>query len=151
MKISVLAIGKLRGTEAAWCAEYQKRLKGAVTIKEMTVSKNLAPAETQRTEADVLLDAIPPKSFVVLLDERGKDLSSRDLAAKIDGWLEQGLAHLVFLIGGADGVTDGVRERADFILGFGHLTWPHRLARVMLLEQLYRARQISSGHPYHRD
>jgi 23S rRNA (pseudouridine1915-N3)-methyltransferase len=78
-------------------------------------------------------------------------MSSRDFAAKIKGWQEQGLAHLVFLIGGADGVTDDVRKQADFSLGFGRLTWPHRLVRVMLLEQLYRAQQINAGHPYHRD
>lgn len=151
MKTLILAIGKLRGPEAEWCAEYEKRLKGDVTIKEMTASKNLPPAETQRAEAELLLKATPVKSTVVLLDERGKDLSSRDFAAKTKGWQETGLAHLVFLIGGADGVTDDVRGKADFILGFGRLTWPHRLVRVMLLEQLYRAQQINAGHPYHRD
>lgn len=151
MKTLILAIGKLRGFEAEWCAEYQKRLKGDVAVKEMAASKNLAPAETQRAEADLLLEALPPKSCVVLLDERGKDMPSRDFAAKIKNWQEQGLSHLVFLIGGADGVTDEVRAKAGFTLGFGRLTWPHRLVRVMLLEQLYRAQQINAGHPYHRD
>jgi len=151
LKTLILAIGKLRGFEAEWCAEYQKRLKGDVAVKEMAASKNLAPAETQRAEADLLLEALPPKSCVVLLDERGKDMPSRDFAAKIKNWQEQGLSHLVFLIGGADGVTDEVRAKAGFTLGFGRLTWPHRLVRVMLLEQLYRAQQINAGHPYHRD
>jgi 23S rRNA (pseudouridine1915-N3)-methyltransferase len=151
MKTTILAIGKMRGSEAEWCAEYQKRLKGDVAVKEMAASKNLPAAETQRAEADLLLKNIPPKSFVVLLDERGKDMPSRDLAAKIKNWQEQGMANLVFLIGGADGVTDEVRKRADFTVGFGRLTWPHRLVRVMLLEQLYRAQQINAGHPYHRD
>jgi 23S rRNA (pseudouridine1915-N3)-methyltransferase len=151
MKTTILAIGKLRGPEAEACAEYQKRLKGDVVIREMAASRNLPPAETARAEAVLLLKAVPPKSFVVLLDERGKDMSSREMAAKIKGWQEQGIANLVFLIGGADGVTDEVRQRANFTLGFGRLTWPHRLARVMLLEQLYRAQQINAGHPYHRD
>jgi 23S rRNA (pseudouridine1915-N3)-methyltransferase len=151
MKTLVLAIGKLRGPEAEWCAEYQKRLKGDVVIKEMAASKNLAPAETQRAEAALLLNALPPKSFVVLLDERGKDRTSRELAAQIKVWQERGFANLAFLIGGADGVTDEVRSRANVTLGFGRLTWPHRLVRVMLLEQLYRAQQINAGHPYHRD
>lgn len=150
MKTLILALGKLRGGEAEWCDEYLKRLKGSVAVKEMAVSKNLPPAETQKTEADLLLAAIPPKSFVVLLDERGKDMSSRDFAAKMSSWQEQG-ANLVFLIGGADGVTDKVRSVAQFTVGFGKLTWPHRLVRVMLLEQLYRAQQIIAGHPYHRD
>jgi 23S rRNA (pseudouridine1915-N3)-methyltransferase len=150
MKTLILALGKLRGGEAEWCDEYLKRLKGSVTIKEMAASKNLPPDVTQKTEAELLLQAIPPKSFVIVLDERGKDLSSRDFAGKIAGWQEQGQS-LVFLIGGADGVTDKVRAAAQFTLGFGKLTWPHRLVRVMLLEQLYRAQQINAGHPYHRD
>jgi 23S rRNA (pseudouridine1915-N3)-methyltransferase len=151
VKISILAIGKLRGPEAEWCAEYQKRLKCNLTIKEMAASRSLPPTETQNAEAELLLKAIPPKSFVVLLDERGKDLSSRELAAQIKKWQEQNPAHLVFLIGGADGVTDTVRKQAEFTLGLGRATWPHRLVRVMLLEQLYRAQQIDVGHPYHRD
>ncbi len=151
MKTLILAIGKLRGPEAEWSAEYQKRMKGEVIIKEMAASKNLSPAETQRAEADMLLKAIPPQSIVVLLDERGKDMPSRDFAAKVKAWQETGLSQLVFLIGGADGVTDDVRSKASFTLGFGCLTWPHRLVRVMLLEQLYRAQQINIGHPYHRD
>lgn len=151
MKTLILAIGKMRGTEAEWCAEYQKRLKGEVEIKEMAASKNLPAAATQRAEAELLQKNIPAKSFVVLCDERGKDMPSRDFAAKIKTWQEQGMASLVFLIGGADGVTDDVRKCASFTLGFGRLTWPHRLVRVMLLEQLYRAQQINAGHPYHRD
>lgn len=151
MKTTVLALGKLRGAEAEWCAEYLKRLKGDTVVREMAASKNLPPAETQKAEADLLLKAIPPKSFVVLCDERGKDLTSRELAAKIASWQEQGHSDLVFLIGGADGVTDDVRQRAQFTLGFGRATWPHRLVRVMLLEQIYRAQQINAGHPYHRD
>ena len=151
MKTLILAIGKLRGPEAEWSAEYQKRMKGDVVIKEMAASKNLSPAETQRAEAELLLKAIPAQSVVVLLDERGQDMSSRDFAAKMKAWQEAGLSHLVFLIGGADGVTDDVRAKASFTLGFGRLTWPHRLVRVMLLEQLYRAQQINIGHPYHRD
>lgn len=146
----ILAIGKLRGAEAELCAEYLKRLKGEIVVREIAAPKSLPPGAAQKAEAELLLKAIPPKSFVVLLDERGKDLSSREFAAKLESWLTQrdGLA---FIIGGADGVTDGVRARADFTLGLGRATWPHRLARVMLLEQLYRAQQINAGHPYHRD
>lgn len=151
MKISILAIGKARGVEAEWAQEYQKRLGPSVAVHEFAASKSLPPVETQRAEAQFLLKAIPPKGFVVLLDERGKDLSSRDVAAKISAWQDQGTSDLVFIIGGADGVTDDVRAAAHFTLGFGRLTWPHRLVRVMLLEQIYRAKQIIAGHPYHRD
>lgn len=151
MKLSLLAIGKARGVEAEWCAEYLKRLGSDVVVREFAASKSLPPAETQRAEAQLLLKALPPKAFVVLLDERGKDMTSRDFAAKLSTWQEQGHADLAFLIGGADGVTDEIRAKANFTLGFGRLTWPHRLVRVMVLEQIYRARQIIAGHPYHRD
>ncbi len=151
MKITILAIGKARGVEAEWGAEYQKRLGDSVSVKEFAVSKSLPPAEAQKAEAQLLIKNIPVKSFVVLLDERGKDMTSRELAGKVSEWQDRGVGDLVFIIGGADGVTDDVRKRADFTLGFGRLTWPHRLVRVMLLEQIYRARQILAGHPYHRD
>ena len=151
MKITLLAIGKARGVEAEWAQEYQKRLGASVEIHEFAAPKSLPPAETQKAEAQLLLKAIPDKSFVVLLDERGKDLSSRDFAAKLSNWQDQGTSNLVFLIGGADGVTEEIRKRANFMLCFGKLTWPHRLVRVMLLEQIYRAKQIIAGHPYHRD
>lgn len=151
MKITVLAIGKARGVEAEWGAEYLKRLGSSVTVHEFAAPKSLPPEATQKAEAQLLLKAIPAKGFVVLLDERGKDISSRDFAAKLSGWQDQGISDLVFIIGGADGVLPEIREKADFTLGFGKLTWPHRLVRVMLLEQIYRARQIIAGHPYHRD
>jgi 23S rRNA (pseudouridine1915-N3)-methyltransferase len=151
MKQTIIAIGKLRSNEAAWCAEYVKRLKNEVAVKEFAVSKSLPPKDAQHAEAALLLGAIPAKAFAVLLDERGKDLSSRELAGTIVSWHALGHAELVFIIGGADGVTDKVRQRADFTLSFGHATWPHRLIRVMLLEQIYRAQQIQIGHPYHRD
>lgn len=143
MKTTLLALGRLRGPCAELCAEYTKRLAGAVTIRELT-------APTQKAEGEALLAALPAKAFVVLLDEHGKDLTSRELAAKLASWQEQG-RDLAFVIGGADGLTDEVKARGDFMLGLGRKTWPHALVRVMLLEQLYRAQQINSGHPYHRD
>lgn len=144
MKLHILAIGKLRDAYAELCAEYAKRLSGSIKIKELT-------AATQKAEGRALLEALPTKAFVVILDEHGKDLSSRELAAKLEGWQNQSLNDLAFIIGGADGLTAEVKEKANFVLGLGKKTWPHKLVRVMLLEQLYRAQQINSGHPYHRD
>ncbi len=145
MKLSLLAVGKLRGPEAELCAEYEKRLtSGGIKIRELT-------APNQKAEGAAILEAVPAKAFVVLLDERGKDLSSRELAEKLKIWQEQGQTDLVFVIGGADGLTDELKARGNFTLGLGRKTWPHKLARVMLLEQLYRAQQINAGHPYHRD
>lgn len=151
MKITVLAIGKARGVEAQWCNEYLKRLGAGVNVQEFAASKSLPALETQKAEAQFLIKAIPAKATVVVLDERGSAPTSRDFAAKLAAWQDAGVGDLVFMIGGADGVTDDVRRRADYMLGFGRLTWPHRLVRVMLLEQIYRARQIIAGHPYHRD
>lgn len=151
MKILVLAIGKLRGAEAEWCAEYQKRIGKDLQIAEKSAPKSLPPAATQKWEQDELLGMLPDRATLVLLDERGKDMPSRDFAAKFGQWRDQGVTQLTFMIGGADGVTDDIRKRADFTLSFGRLTWPHRLVRVMLLEQIYRAQQILAGHPYHRD
>ncbi|MDD3030476.1 MAG: 23S rRNA (pseudouridine(1915)-N(3))-methyltransferase RlmH [Alphaproteobacteria bacterium] len=148
MKTLILAIGKLRGPEAAWCDEYLKRLGKTVEVRAFTVSSSLPPLEAQKAEAQLLLKAIPEKSFVVLLDERGRTLTSPDLANKLTQWHARGT--VTFIIGGPDGVTEEIKTRADFTMCFGAMTWPHKLARVMLLEQLYRAQQIQAGHPYHR-
>ena len=144
MKTHILAIGRLRGAHAELCAEYAKRLTDPVIIKELT-------APTAEGEGRALLAALPPKALVVVLDEHGKDLSSRELAAKLAGWKDQGMRDIAFVIGGADGLSEAVKAKAGFTLGLGRKTWPHKLARVMLLEQLYRVQQINSGHPYHRD
>lgn len=144
MKIQILAVGKLRGAYAELCEDYRKRLTSDVTLKEISTS-------TQRDECATLLKALPPKGIVVALDETGQDLTSRAFATKLQKWQEQAHSNLTFIIGGADGLDEALRERADLLLNFGHLTWPHKLVRVMLLEQLYRAETIISGHPYHRD
>lgn len=144
MKLGLIAVGKVRGAYAELVAEYIKRLVGGLSVRELA-------APNQKAEGAAILAAIPSKATVVLLDERGKDLSSRELAEKIADWQDRGVGELVFVIGGADGLTDEVRVRGDFTLGLGHKTWPHKMVRVMLVEQLYRAQQINNGHPYHRD
>lgn len=144
MKIHVLAVGKMRGPESDLCEEYLKRMVIPVTVKEI-------PTGTQATENDLLHKAIPPKAVKVVLDERGKDLSSREFAQIMGHWLESGIKEIVFIIGGADGLTDDIKRQADKTISLGRQTWPHKLVRVMLLEQLYRFQQINAGHPYHRD
>ena len=144
MKLTLIAVGKVRGAYGEMAAEYAKRLAGTFTVRELS-------APTQKAEGAAILATMPAKATVVLLDERGKDLSSRELADKIKAWQDGGASELAFIIGGADGVTDEVRARADFTLGLGRKTWPHKMVRVMLIEQLYRAQQINNGHPYHRD
>jgi len=106
-------------------------------------------ASTSLQEAPLILKHIPDKAFVIALDERGESFSSLDFAKKITKWGDAA-PELVFLIGGADGFDKTVREKANFLLSFGKQTWPHMMVRVMLLEQIYRAQQITAGHPYHR-
>jgi len=98
-----------------------------------------------------MLAALPAGAQLVALDARGEAWTSRDFARRIAAWRDAGVPHVAFAIGGADGLGDAVIARAAAVLSFGAMTWPHLLARVMLLEQLYRARQILAGHPYHRE
>jgi len=144
MKLTLIAVGKARGAFGELCAEYVKRLSGELVVREIV-------AANARAETAAILAAIPQRARVVVLDERGHDLTSRELADKITSWQDQSVSEVAFIIGGADGLSDEVKARGDFVLGLGRKTWPHKLARVMLIEQLYRAQKINSGHPYHRD
>ena len=108
-----------------------------------------SPVEIRRREAITLLGAVPADALAVGLDRTGLTLSSLEFASRLDAWLAGGRP-VVFLIGGAEGFDPSVRARAATLVSFGPQTWPHLLARVMLLEQLWRARSISAGHPYHR-
>ena len=145
----VVAIGRSRdGPETALFARYAARIRPALTLTELPDGKG-APAEIKRREGEALLAALPVQAFVVALDLGGERLDSSAFAARLDGWL--GLARSVnFVIGGAEGLDRPVLARADVALSLGWMTWPHLLARAMLAEQIYRARAISSGHPYHR-
>ena len=87
----------------------------------------------------------------VVLDERGRQLGSGEFARLLERWRDDGVRETRFLIGAADGHDGALRDGADLLLGFGPMTWPHMLARVMLVEQLWRATSIASGHPYHRE
>jgi 23S rRNA (pseudouridine1915-N3)-methyltransferase len=107
------------------------------------------PAEKKRREATRLLAALPAAAFVVALDEKGEQYGSETFTALLTRWLESGRP-LAFVIGGADGLDARVTHRADHVMSLGRMTWPHMLLRVMLAEQLYRARAIATGHPYHR-
>ena len=101
-------------------------------------------------EAALLEKAIPSGALICCLDERGKVMSSPDFADQLGQWRDNGRQDVAFVIGGADGIDPALRERADALLSFGKMVWPHMLVRVMLSEQLYRAASILSGAPYHR-
>lgn len=145
MKIELLAAGRLRkGAHFDLFEDYRKRLSWTFIHTEIEARNT---AEEQRA----IGERISPSAYVIALDERGKSLSSRELSQKISELGLYGRSHLQFVIGGADGLGDDLRARADLLLSFGRLTWPHMLARVMLLEQIYRCQQIQAQHPYHRD
>ena len=114
---------------------------------------NPSPAEKQQVlerETQRLLAIIPANSYVILLDVIGKQLSSPDLAAKLDELALAGNSHITFVIGGAFGYTDALRKRADLVLSFSKMTFPHQLMRVILAEQIYRSYRIIHGEPYHK-
>ena len=145
----LIAVGRMRpGPEAELCARYVARLRPKLTVTELPDGHG-APAEVKRREAVSLLSAITPDVFAVALDLGRPAPSSEGFSTLLEGWLGLGRP-LAFLIGGAEGLASSVLSRADHVLSLGPLTWPHLLARVMLVEQLYRARAIAAGHPYHR-
>ena len=132
-------------------ALYAGRIVPPPAIVELEEKRRLPPEQLKSREAELILAALPPGATLVALDERGAPWTSRDLADRLAAWRDAGVPALVFALGGADGLGGAVIERAAAVLSLGRMTWPHLLARSMLLEQLYRAQQILAGHPYHRD
>jgi 23S rRNA (pseudouridine1915-N3)-methyltransferase len=154
MRVSIIAVGKWKaGPERDLFAEYAGRLTLSLSLKEVEEHRKVPPAQLPAREGELLLAALPKASaglFVVALDQRGKALSSEQLANHVRQWRDGGIDDLVFLIGGADGLSVAVRQKANFVLSFGAMTWPHLLVRTLLAEQLYRVQSILTGHPYHR-
>ena len=126
--------------------EWKFRLDVIPTVRR---SKNDKSRQAMEAEGDLILGKLDQSEQVVLLDERGKQLSSKGLAEKLSGWQIDG-RNLCFVIGGPDGVADACKQRADFAWSLSQLTLPHGLARVLFAEQLYRAHSLHTGHPYHR-
>ena len=152
MRLTLIAVGRARrGPEHDLFQHYQKRLKPPLDRVEVEEKRPLAGAELMAREADLLLARLPDGAHAIALDERGKAMASRDFADMLGALADQGTRDLCFLIGGADGLDERVRARAQRIVSFGPQTWPHMLVRAMLAEQVYRAQSILVGHPYHRD
>lgn len=152
MRIHIIAVGRAkRGPEKDLFDAYLGRMRWPVKLHEVEEKKPLSGPELKAREADLLLGALPDGAVVIALDERGKALGSVDLSRRLSDWQDMGRAEIAFIIGGADGLDDRVRQRAELTLNFGKLTWPHMLVRAMLAEQVYRCQQIQAGHPYHRE
>jgi 23S rRNA (pseudouridine1915-N3)-methyltransferase len=138
MLLHVIARGKIaRSPEAELVARYERRIAWPVRLTELPETGGRIP------------DPLTPLR-TVLLDEKGRDMSSEALASQLEQWRDGGIRECRFVIGAADGHSEDERQVADMLLSFGKATWPHLLVRAMLLEQLFRATSILAGHPYHR-
>jgi 23S rRNA (pseudouridine1915-N3)-methyltransferase len=147
-----VAIGRLRsGPLPELSSLYAGRIAPPPAIVELEARQRLPPPALKQREAELILAALPPDAPLIALDEHGELWSSRDFAGRLGRWRDKGVGELAFAIGGAEGLGAAVLDRAQAILSLGPMTWPHLLARSMLLEQLYRAQQILAGHPYHRE
>ena len=139
MRLHIIARGKIgRGPEAELVDRYLQRIAWPVKLTELPDRGGRIPPSADN-------------SVTILLDEKGEQLSSVDLARRLERWRDDGRREARFLIGAADGFGDDDRSQADLLLAFGRSTWPHLLARVMLAEQLFRSTSILANHPYHRD
>lgn len=148
-------MGRLgRNAEAGLVADYLQRATNtgrALALGPARLIEVEAKSSDKASESRLLLDQVAPGAAVFACDERAAPQSSRQFAERLARIRDQGAPRAVFLIGGADGLTDEVRTRADHLLSFGAFTWPHALARVLLAEQIYRATTILAGSPYHRE
>jgi len=150
MKFRFIWIGKTKDRD--WKAlqdEYLKRLSHFVRCEIIEI-RDSAPHDTKEMEGKRFLNLLNPKNFVCLLDVSGRQMSSNDLAREIEKWQLRGTKEVTFLIGGADGVSAEIGEFADFRLSLSFMTFTHDMARVILLEQLYRAFSIINGFPYQK-
>ena len=160
MKLRIVAIGhKASAWVSAGFEEYARRMPREARIELTEVKpgarggQNPSEATVERllaSEKERILAAVPTGSVKIALDERGKALSTADLARKLAGWMQEG-RDVAFLIGSADGLDAGLKKEADLLLSLSAMTLPHALVRVLLAEQLYRALSLLQNHPYHRE
>jgi len=159
MRIIVIAIGRLKqGPERELAERYRDRFGDigrklgfrGLEIHEIPESRARDVAARMADEAAAIAALIPDKSSIIALDERGETIDSATFARHLGRWRDESVPTAVFLIGGADGLSPELRRKVNLSVAFGKATWPHQMVRVMLLEQIYRAATILSGHPYHR-
>jgi 23S rRNA (pseudouridine1915-N3)-methyltransferase len=158
VRLAVIAVGKLKsGPERELAGRYRKRAEALgrangfspLEVVEMAESRARREADRRAEEGAAILQRTALGALVAL-DERGRAMTSEDFAKRIQGWRDGGTVAISFVIGGADGLDESVRDNAALVMSFGALTLPHQLVRVLVLEQLYRALTILTGHPYHR-
>jgi 23S rRNA (pseudouridine1915-N3)-methyltransferase len=159
MRLVITAVGRLKaGPERELAERYRERAGkltrsiglSALDIVEIDESRARRPEDRITQEGAALAALLTGDRVRIALDARGQSLTSEALADRLARWRDSGRGAAFFLIGGADGLAGNLKQGADLLLAFGAATWPHQLARIMLLEQLYRAATILAGHPYHR-
>ena len=159
MRLVVISIGRLKqGPERELAERYRDRFDDigrklgfrGLDIHEITESRARDAVTRMAEEATAISAAIPEKSALVALDERGENLDSVAFARHLGRWRDDAIPNTIFAIGGADGLSPDLWRKAKLRMAFGSATWPHQMVRVMLLEQIYRAATILAGHPYHR-
>lgn len=160
LQLQIISIGKLKdNAERTLVARYTQRIAGLsrslgfseLKIQEFSESQARSSALRKQEEAAHLISRTQGSGMMVLLDEAGKSLTSRQFSQQLSTWRDEGIGSLSFVIGGPDGADESIKKRANKKLSFGQQTLPHGLARAVLTEQIYRAMTILSGHPYHRD
>ena len=159
MRLTIIAVGRLKhGPERDLVERYRERFDDigrklgfrGLDIFEIPESRARDTTTRLADEAAAISAAVPAKSMLIALDERGDNVDSDTLARLIGRWRDDQIANSIFVIGGADGLSPELRRMAKASFAFGSATWPHQMVRVMLLDQLYRAATILAGHPYHR-
>jgi 23S rRNA (pseudouridine1915-N3)-methyltransferase len=160
MRVILLAVGRMKkGPETELVARYLKRAEQAgrqiglrgVEIIEIKESRASDAGKRMIEESIALANLIPDGAVAIMLDETGESFASAAFADHVRKWRDAGVPAAVFIIGGPDGLAQSLRDKAKLKLAFGTATWPHQMVRIMLLEQIYRAITILSGHPYHRE
>lgn len=159
MRLTLFCIGRLKsGPERELVARYMERASlgarqvgfTAIDFVEVDESKARRPEDRKTDEAKLLRAHLTQGARLILLDERGKNLTSTDFTTQLQRQRDEGTRSIVMAIGGPDGFDPSLRSEASLVLAFGAMTWPHQMVRIMAAEQIYRATTILSGHPYHR-
>ncbi len=146
MRFQIISVGRERADPAAPLVnDYSNRIS-----KFLPIENRILPPDRNNRIAEKVFKAAKKSDWLVALDEKGKEYDSRAFAGLVDSWMNRGVSLVTFVIGGADGLPVEVKERADFQLALSRLTLPHRLARLLLVEQLYRALCILRGVPYQK-
>lgn len=156
MNVSIVAVGKIRENYIkSGIEEFLKRVQPYSSVKIVEIEAETVKYESQikkamETEGEKIINTLSDNAYVISMDVLGKHLSSEKFASKIQNINTQGINQLVFIIGGAFGLDEKVKKRADFVLSLSDMTFPHQLARLFLLEQVYRAFRIINNEPYHK-